>query len=241
MAEIILALDVPAAQDAGRLLDQLPGLGWVKVGSVLMTGAGPAFVRALLDRGHRVFLDLKWHDIPNTVAGAVAVARDLGVDMATVHTLGGGAMMEAAAAAAGPMALVGVTVLTSHDSASYGRATGRGTPALGAEIERLTSEAMASGLSGVVCSPHEIEAVRAVAGPGALVVVPGVRRPADAAGDQARTAGPAEAAARGATHLVVGRPILTAADPAAVLREMTAAARLTATSGTPPDPTAARR
>jgi orotidine-5'-phosphate decarboxylase len=241
MAEVIVALDLPTAGEAERLLERLPDARWVKVGSILMLGAGPDFVRGLVERGLRVFLDLKWHDIPNTVAGAVAVARDLGVGMATVHTLGGAAMMAAARAAAGPMAVVGVTVLTSHDRAGYGRATGRGAPDLGAEIERLAADAMASGLAGVVCSPHEIEAVRAVAGAGALIVVPGIRRPDDAADDQARTAGPADAAARGASHLVVGRPILTAADPAAVLRELTLAARATATSGTPPDPTSARR
>ncbi len=241
MAELIVALDLPSADDAERLLDRLPDLRWAKVGSILMTRAGPDFLRRLADRGLRVFLDLKWHDIPNTVAGAVAAAGDLGVAMATVHTLGGTPMMEAAARAAGQVALVGVTVLTSHDAAGYGRATGREAPELGAEIARLARAAMASGLSGVVCSPHEIAAVRAATGPDSLVVVPGIRRPGDAPGDQSRVAGPSEAISNGATHLVVGRPILTAADPAAVLREMLAATSVRASSGTPPDlPSAGR-
>ena len=241
MAEVIVALDVPSADDAERLLERLPGVRWVKVGSILMTRAGPEFVRRLVDRGLQVFLDLKWHDIPNTVAGAVAAADDLGVRMATVHTLGGQAMMEAAARAAGAVALVGVTVLTSHDSGSFGSAIGRPNPDLTAEIERLARSAVAGGLAGVVCSPHETALIRALVGPDAHVVVPGIRRAADPAGDQSRVAGPAEAVASGASHLVVGRPILTASDPAAVLLELQEAAGLRATSGTPPNRSAPPR
>src|SRR5918997_5184110 len=126
MTELVLALDTPRAADALRVLEQLPALQWVKVGSILMTRDGPDFVRQLIGRGLKVFLDLKWHDIPNTVAGAVTAARELGVSMATVHTIGGAAMLEAAAEAGGEeVALVGVTVLTSHDSQNYGRAVGR--------------------------------------------------------------------------------------------------------------------
>jgi orotidine-5'-phosphate decarboxylase len=236
MAEIIVALDLPSAEEADRLLERLPGLRWVKVGSILMTRAGPAFVRRLVDRGLQVFLDLKWHDIPNTVAGAVSAGRDLGVSMATVHTLGGPAMMRAAAAAAdGAVALVGVTVLTSHAADDYDRATGREGTDLALEVDRLAAAALASGLDGVVCSPQETARVRTVAGPRALIVVPGIRRAGDAAGDQSRTADPATAAARGATHLVVGRPILAAADPAAAYAELAEAAALRATSGTPRD------
>ena len=220
MAEVIVALDLPSAAEAERLLERLPEARWVKVGSILMTREGPALVRRLAERGLRVFLDLKWHDIPNTVAGAVSAARDLGVTMATVHTVGGRAMMEAAVKAAGDIALVGVTVLTSQDPAEYDRATGKRGSDLGAEVERLACEAMSGGLDGVVCSPHEIARVRQVAGATAQIVVPGIRRAVDAAGDQSRTAGPAEARAAGADYLVVGRPILAAADPAAVLREM---------------------
>ena len=163
MAEVILALDLPNGSEAMRLLDRLPEARWVKVGSILMTREGAPFVRALIGRGHRVFLDLKWHDIPNTVAGAVMAARELGVSMATVHALGGRTMMEAAAVAAGgDVALVGVTVLTSHDVASYGRATGRREVNLGDEAVRQAEEAASAGLAGVVCSSAEVVSVRRV-------------------------------------------------------------------------------
>ena len=225
MAEIVVALDLPTAAEAERLLERLPGLRWVKVGSILMSRAGPGFVRGLVDRGLQVFLDLKWHDIPNTVAGAVSAGRELGVSMATVHALGGPAMMRAAAAAAdGALALVAVTVLTSHAPDEYDRATGREGTDLAREVDRLAGAAMQAGLDGVVCSPLEAARVRALAGPGALIVVPGIRRAGDPAGDQSRTADPATATASGATHLVVGRPILGAADPGAALAELSASA-----------------
>jgi len=220
--EIIIALDLPA-DDARRLLDRLPEARWVKVGSILFTREGPGFVRELAARGLQVFLDLKWHDIPNTVAGAVSAARDLGVGMATVHTLGGAAMMEAAARAAGDaFGLVGVTVLTSHTSEAFGRAVGRSGVAVLPEVERLAREAIGAGLRGIVCSPLEAATVRSAIGPDPWVVVPGIRRSGDATGDQARTATPAEATRAGATHLVVGRPILSAADPASAFRDLAA-------------------
>jgi len=220
MAEVIVALDVPNGAAALALVDRLPGVRWVKVGSVVMTREGPELVRELVGRSIRVFLDLKWHDIPSTVAEAVAGARELGVAMATVHTAGGAAMMAAGAAAGGKdLALVGVTVLTSHDAASYGRAGGRSDVDLGEEVVRLAGEASSAGLAGVVCSPREVARVRARLGPGALIVVPGIRRRSDAAGDQVRVATAAEAAGAGATHLVVGRPVVQAADPAAAFRE----------------------
>jgi orotidine-5'-phosphate decarboxylase len=220
MAEVIVALDLPSGSDALRLLDRLPEARWVKVGSILMTREGPDLVRVLVDRGLRVFLDLKWHDIPNTVSESVAAARELGVSLATVHVLGGRQMMETAAAAAGPLGLVGVTVLTSHDRASYGRAVGRTDVDLVREVERQSGEAVQAGLAGVVCSPREVAAVRRSVGPEALVVVPGIRGRADARGDQVRVASASEAVTAGATHLVVGRPILQAADPAAAFREL---------------------
>jgi orotidine-5'-phosphate decarboxylase len=221
MAEVIIALDLPSGSDAIRLLDRLPDARWVKVGSILMTREGPDLVRVLIDRGLRVFLDLKWHDIPNTVADAVSSARALGVSMATVHTLGGARMMESAAQAAdGRLAIVGVTVLTSHDEASYGKAVGRGDVDLAREVERQSAEAMRAGLAGIVCSPHEVARVRSLTGPQSWVVVPGIRGRADARGDQVRVGTAAEAVAAGATHLVVGRPILAAADPAAALRAL---------------------
>ena len=177
MTELILALDTPRGADALRLLDQLPGLQWAKVGSILMTREGPDFVRQLTGRGLKIFLDLKWHDIPNTVAGAVTAARELGVSMATVHTLGGSAMLEAAAVAAGAeVALVGVTVLTSHDSAGYSRALGRTEVDLGNEVERQALVAVAAGLQGIVCSPQEVSLLRRRLGPEPLIVVPGIRR-----------------------------------------------------------------
>jgi orotidine-5'-phosphate decarboxylase len=197
----------------------------VKVGPILFTREGPAFLHALRARGLSVFLDLKWHDIPNTVAGAVSAAVELGVELVTIHTLGGRAMMEAAArASAGRVAIVGVTVLTSHEPAAFGAVVGRTVSDLGPEVRRLAGEAGASGLSGVVCSPHEIGVVREVLPAGAWIVVPGIRRAEDAAGDQARTAGPGAAAAAGATHLVVGRPVLHAADPAGAFRALSAEA-----------------
>ena len=219
MAEVIIALDLPGGSDAIRLLDRLPDARWVKVGSILMTREGPDLVRVLTDRGLRVFLDLKWHDIPNTVAEAVSSARAMGASMATVHTLGGARMMEAAAVAAdGRLGVVGVTVLTSHDPASYARAVGRNEVDLPREVERQSREAMRAGLAGVVCSPQEVSLVRAVVGSEAWIVVPGIRGRGDAHGDQVRVATAAEAVAAGATHLVVGRPILRAPDPSAAFR-----------------------
>ena len=219
MAEVIVALDLPGGSEALRLLDRLPEARWVKVGSILMTREGPDLIRVLTERGLRVFLDLKWHDIPNTVAEAVTAARALGVAMATVHTLGGATMMEAAArAAGGRVALVGVTVLTSHDPTCYGRAVGRGKVDLAAEVERQSGEAIGAGLGGVVCSPQEIARVRARVGPDAWIVVPGIRGRSEDRGDQVRVATASEAVAAGATHLVVGRPILLAADPSAAFR-----------------------
>jgi orotidine-5'-phosphate decarboxylase len=220
MAEIVLALDLPDPDAALRLLDRLPSLRWVKVGPILMTRAGAPFVQHLAARKLRVFLDLKWHDIPHTVAGAVSSVRELGVSMATVHLLGGSAMLEAASKAAGDaVALVGVTVLTSHDATSYGEAVGRTDVGLDAEVVRLAAVARAAGLAGVVCSPRELVGVRR-AWPGATLVIPGIRRRSDPAGDQVRVSSAGDAARDGATHLVVGRPVLQAADPAAVLREL---------------------
>jgi orotidine-5'-phosphate decarboxylase len=226
VAELILALDTPTAGDALRLLDLLPSLRWVKVGSMLMTREGPDFVRQLAARGLKVFLDLKWHDIPNTVAGAVTSARESGASMATVHTLGGTAMLEAAAVAGGgELSLVGVTVLTSHDRAGYSQAVGRTEVDLPREVERLARSAVGAGLQGVVCSPREVSLLRGRLGPDPLIVVPGIRRQTDPTGDQARVATAKEAVSNGATHLVVGRPILQAADPVRAFEELLREAR----------------
>jgi orotidine-5'-phosphate decarboxylase len=220
MAELILALDLPRGADALRLLDDLPAAQWVKVGSILMTREGPDLVRELLSRDLNVFLDLKWHDIPNTVAGAVTAARELGVSMASVHTLGGPAMMEAAAVAAGgEVTLIGVTVLTSHEPATYARAVGRSEVEIPHEVERQACLAAQAGLQGVVCSPHEVSLLRRRLGPDFQIVVPGIRRRTDPGADQARVATARDAVANGATYLVVGRPVIQASDPALAFEE----------------------
>jgi orotidine-5'-phosphate decarboxylase len=225
MAELIIALDFPDSPSAVALLDQLPDHCAVKVGSVMLARAGAGFVRGLVTGGHPVFLDPKWHDIPNTVAGACNAAAELGVEMVTVHASGGDAMMRAAVeAAAGRIKIVAVTVLTSHDAASYAAVTGRDGVNVGDEVVRLTELAMRAGVDGVVCSPEEIARVRSVVGSG-RIVVPGIRRSGDAHGDQVRVATPEEAVAAGATHLVVGRPITGSGSPASVYAEMQSASR----------------
>jgi orotidine-5'-phosphate decarboxylase len=213
MAELVVAFDLSSGREALDLADRLPGLRWAKLGPVLYVREGPPLVREFTARGVRVFLDLKWHDIPHTVAGAVAAACDLGISLATVHCLGGRAMLEAAVAAAGDLPLVGVTVLTSHDPAAFAQVLGRGVPDLGSEAERLARVAVAAGLRGVVASGHELGLLRAALGPDLWMVVPGIRLPGDSAGDQVRAVSPSDAVRRGATHVVVGRPITAAADP----------------------------
>jgi orotidine-5'-phosphate decarboxylase len=220
VAELVVAFDAPTGREALALAARLPGLTWAKLGSVLYVREGPALVREFQARGVRVFLDLKWHDIPSVVAGAVTAARDLGVTMATVHCLGGRAMLGAAAAAAGELELVGVTVLTSHDADGFEQVVGRGVPDLGFEAERLARVALQAGLRGVVASGHELALLRAALGPDPWIVVPGVRAPGEPPGDQARTVAPGDAVRGGATHLVVGRPITLAKDPAAVYQRL---------------------
>jgi len=225
VAEVIVALDVGSAREALELVDQLPGLGWAKVGSVLFVREGPALIGELEGRGVQVFLDLKWHDIPSTVAEAVRGAEGLGVKLATVHALGGRAMLEAAVEAAGQMRLAAVTVLTSHSPDGYWDTVGRtGQPDVGAEVERLARLAVDSGVGAVVTSPREVAAVREISGPDRWLVVPGIRPAGSAADDQRRTADPAAAAQAGATHLVVGRPITRAEDPRAVYEGIVEAA-----------------
>ncbi|MEZ4588889.1 MAG: orotidine-5'-phosphate decarboxylase [Gemmatimonadales bacterium] len=216
MAELVLALDVGTADEAFRLLDRLPDVRWVKVGSILYSAQGPAVVESLQSRGLSVFLDLKWHDIPNTVAGAVSQARALGVQMATVHALGGPAMIRAAKDAAGDgLSVVAVTVLTSHDPEGWSKIVGRPVEGVGTEVERLARLAVGAGADGVVSSPEEVAALRAALGPAALLVTPGIRSASDDRGDQARVATVKTAVAAGSTHLVVGRPVLRADDPVA--------------------------
>jgi orotidine-5'-phosphate decarboxylase len=218
VAELIVAFDQPSGRDALALADRLPDLAWAKIGPVLYIREGPALVREFSARGVKVFLDLKLHDIPNTVAGAIAAARDLGIQLATVHCFGGAEMLAAAVRAAGELPLVGVTVLTSHDAAGLGRVLGRGVPDLAFEAERLARLALDAGLRGVVASGHEVTLLREAFGAGPWIVTPGIRGPGAAADDQARTMEAGQAVRRGATHLVIGRPITLAADPRAVYR-----------------------
>ena len=224
MAELIVAFDVPSGREALALAGTLPGLKWAKLGPVLYVREGPSLVREFIQRGIRVFLDLKWHDIPNVVASAVTAARELGVSMATVHCLGGRGMLAAAQAASGGgeqnIALLGVTVLTSHDAGELESILGRGVPDVGFEAERLARAALQAGLRGVVGSGQELGLLREVLGPEPWIVVPGIRAAGEPVGDQVRTIEPAEAVRRGATHLVVGRPITQASDPAAAYRRL---------------------
>ena len=226
MADLVVALDLPDGASALRVADRLAGtVGWFKVGAMLYAAEGPGVVRELTARGARVFLDLKWHDIPSAVGGAVAASALLGVSLATVHLSGGRAMIEAAArAASGRLSLVGVGVLTSMDAQDYAEVVGRPVDDIGAELERLARLGMAAGLDGAVSSPREVARLRAALGERALLVVPGIRRAGEVAGDQVRTATPAEAVAAGADLLVVGRPVTGVADPRgaalALLEEM---------------------
>jgi orotidine-5'-phosphate decarboxylase len=227
---LIVALDVPDAAAARALVERLAGhVGLFKVGSQLFTAAGPDLVREVVARGERVFLDLKYHDIPNTVAGAVASASRLGVTLLDVHGLGGPAMMQAAAGARADdrTRLLAITVLTSHDEGTLAQ-IGLAGP-IAAAVPRLARLAAASGMDGVVASPHEVALVREACGRDFLIVTPGIRPEGAAKGDQARLATPGAALAAGADYIVVGRPITEAADPAAaadaIVAEMEAAAR----------------
>ncbi|MFQ5702479.1 MAG: orotidine-5'-phosphate decarboxylase [Gemmatimonadales bacterium] len=217
MAELIVALDVGSGDEALRIVDSLPNLEWAKVGPMLFLAAGPAIIRELKQRGIKVFLDLKWHDIPNSVAGAVEVAAGLGVDLATVHALGGERMLAAARAASGEMRLAAVSVLTSYTAEGYWETLGKvGDGGLAAEVERLADLALSCGMGGLVSSPSEIARIRARVGRDFWIVVPGIRPEGTAPNDQSRVSEPGAAVAAGATHLVVGRPITRAKNPSEV-------------------------
>jgi len=221
MADLIVALDLRSANEALAMVDRLPDLEWAKVGPVLFVSEGPTILHRLKERGIKVFLDLKWYDIPNTVAGAAAGAADQGVDLATVHALGGEKMLVAAVEASGPMKLAAVTVLTSYDPDRYWNTMGRdGVTDLGPEVSRLAQLAVGAGVDGVVTSPLEVAAVKSVVGPDPWIVTPGIRLPDADAGDQRRTADPASAVRAGATHLVVGRPITGAESPDEVYKSI---------------------
>lgn len=216
----IVALDVPDTAAALALLMRLgPAVEFVKVGLQLFTAEGPSVVREMRDRNLGVFLDLKLHDIPNTVAHAVRSAAALDVDLLTVHASGGASMLRAAADAAGGarLKLLGVTVLTSLDDAELAEAWGRQALTTEDEVARLAGLAKECGIPGVVASVHELPAVRRAAGEEMLVLTPGIRLAGDAAGDQSRVATPAEAARLGADYAVLGRSVTAAIDPAAAL------------------------
>jgi len=225
---IIVALDVPTAEKAVTLAEAVaPAVGAFKIGSELFTSAGPEIVRRIRATGASVFLDLKFHDIPNTVAKAVAAATRLNVQMLTIHTGGGPEMMKAAETAAQDTAralgrpaplVLGVTVLTSMDGNELEAV---GLPAnVGKQVERLASLAVSAGLRGLVCSPLELAALRQLLPAAMQLVTPGIRGPGDAAGDQKRTLGAKEALAAGASWLVIGRPIYAADNPRAAAEKI---------------------
>jgi orotidine-5'-phosphate decarboxylase len=218
--ELLVALDVDTAADAHRIADRLRGIvGGFKVNVHLFTQQGPSFVEELVQRGDRVFLDLKFHDIPNTVASAVRAAGRLGVWMLNVHASGGRAMLEAARDAADQSArdygrrplVIAVTVLTSLDRKALTEIGIDGN--LDAQVERLALLVQDAGLDGVVASPLEAQRLRQRCGPDFLIVTPGIRGAGAANEDQARTLSAAEAVQAGANYIVVGRPILRATDP----------------------------
>jgi orotidine-5'-phosphate decarboxylase len=223
--QLLVALDVDTFDDAKRLADRLRGLvGGFKVGSRLFTSHGSRFVEELVNRGDRVFLDLKFHDIPNTVAGAVGAAARLGVWMVNLHASGGLDMMRAAREAAdeeaakvlqSPPLVVAVTVLTSLDQAALATVGVAGT--VGDQVVRLATLAQAAALDGVVASPREIALIRAQCGERFLVVTPGIRGLADLKGDQTRTESALASLEAGASYIVVGRPIIAAPDPRAAV------------------------
>jgi orotidine-5'-phosphate decarboxylase len=226
--QLLVALDVESRAEALALADTLRGpVGGFKIGSRLFTAEGPDTVRALVDRGDRVFLDLKWHDIPNTVAAAVTAATSLGIWMVNVHASGGTAMMRAAREAAleaaakhgrGAPLVIAVTVLTSMNETSL-RETGIVID-LRDQVLRLAELTKEAGLDGVVASSREAASIRSRWRKDFAIVTPGIRggAAADTKNDQERTMSPAEAIAAGASYLVVGRPIIAAPDPKAAAR-----------------------
>jgi len=209
---LIVAIDRSSRDEILRLADALHrAAGVLKIGLQAFVANGPSIVREVIDRGAKVFLDLKIHDIPNTAKNAVAAAASLGAAMVTVHTAGGEAMLRACVIDS--TLVLGVTILTSLDDAELQRIGFHGTPLDNAV--RLAKLAQESGLRGVVASPHEVAAIREACGGAIRLIVPGIRPEGSDAGDQRRTTTPAAAIAAGADYIVVGRPITDASDPRA--------------------------
>lgn len=210
--KMIVAVDKPDLRSALHLIDQLTGeLVWAKIGLQLFTAEGPQIVREISDRGLRIFLDLKFHDIPNTAKEAIRSARSLGVSMTTIHLAGGPEMCAACAAEAGEMMVLGVSVLTSMDEVALAAVGVAASPS--DQVLALAAMGHASGIRGVVASPQEILPLRKAHGNGLTIVTPGVRSAGDVSGDQRRVATPASAIRDGADYLVIGRPITGAEDP----------------------------
>jgi orotidine-5'-phosphate decarboxylase len=223
MDRIIVALDLPGATAAMKLVDRLgDAVSFYKVGAPLFTQGGPEIVRELRTRGKRVFLDLKFHDIPTTVSRAVTAAAELDVELLTIHAMGGANMIRAARDAAGEHGprILAVTVLTSFGIDDAEQVWGRQLNSLREEVARLATLAVDAGADGVIASPLEAEALKRRHGAGFLVVTPGIRSAGSDAGDQVRTATAGEAVRAGADYIVVGRPVILAADPAAVVAQM---------------------
>lgn len=223
--DLILVLDAQSPRSVAPVLRQLQGtVRWVKVGLEMFTSSGPDCVREIADLGFDVFLDLKLHDIPNTVAKAVESIAPLPVKMLTLHTSGGREMMQWAVKArdqhAPHLLLLGVTVLTSMDAPGLAETGVAAAPA--DQVVRLGRLAVDSGLRGLVCSPLELAPLRALLPPDVALVTPGIRPRGAAAGDQSRIMTPGEAARAGASHIVVGRPIFSAPDPVAAARAILA-------------------
>lgn len=222
-SKVIVALDFDNQHSALELVDKLdPSQCRVKVGKELFTAAGPQLVKALVDRGFDLFLDLKFHDIPNTAAKAVAAAADLGVWMTNVHASGGSRMMSAAKQAleqqGSSMLLIGVTVLTSMDESDIQEIGIQRSPS--EQVMHLAGLAKNCGLDGVVCSAHEASALKSALGADFQLVTPGIRLPGSAADDQRRIVSPQNAVALGSDYLVIGRPITQSADPLHTLIEI---------------------
>jgi len=211
---LIVALDVDSKDRAMALVEELTShVGMFKVGKELFTIEGPDVVRAIVSGGGRVFLDLKFHDIPNTVAKAVGAASQLGAFFVTLHASGGRAMLEAAAGAlpAEGTQLLAVTVLTSHTDETLKETGAHGT--VSETVRKLAILARESGVDGVVCSPHEVTLIRETVGDDLVIVTPGIRPRGSAKGDQARVTTPSEAVRLGCDYIVVGRPITEASSP----------------------------